>query len=106
MSYVMLYVPCSNLKEAKSIAHQLVEEKLVACCNILPKMVSVYSWKGNIESEEECLLLAKTSEDNVEEVEKTISGAHSYDCPCIARWTVDGFNKPYEEWLKTVLSPE
>ena len=100
----MLYVPCSNLEEAQNIAHQLVEEKLVACCNIIPKMISVYSWKGNIESEEECLLLAKTSEENVEDTEKTIAEAHSYDCPCIARLPVDGFNSPYEAWLNRAIN--
>ena len=41
-----IYITCSDKKEAEKIALALVNEKLAACANIIPRVVSVFSWKG------------------------------------------------------------
>ena len=48
---ILLYITCANKDEAKSIARVLVEERLIACANILGKIISIYSWEGAVAEE-------------------------------------------------------
>ena len=50
----------SESREAETLARKIVEAKLAACVQILPPIISVYSWKDEIEKDSEILLLIKT----------------------------------------------
>ena len=56
----MFYVPCSDKAEALKIANALVEQRLVACANILDSCTSIYEWKGELKEESEAILIMKT----------------------------------------------
>lgn len=79
----VIYSTTDSVENAKKIARSLVEEKLVACVNILPKIVSIYRWQGKIEEEDECVLIAKTTDKNVDDTVRGIKALHSYDVPDI-----------------------
>lgn len=89
----------SNIENSKSIANKLVEQKLAACVNIIPKIHSVYEWNGKIESEEESTMLIKTTSELIEKVEEMILKFHSYDTPEIIAFKIDKSNKDYLQWL-------
>lgn len=89
----------SNIENSKSIANKLVEQKLAACVNIIPKIHSVYEWNGKIESEEESTMLIKTTSELLEKVEEVILKFHSYDTPEILAFKIDKSNKDYLQWL-------
>ena len=85
---VAVYSTFRDFSEAKKIAHVLVEEKLVACVNIIPKIFSIYQWDGKIEEDTECAFIAKTTEDQVDVVIQRIKQLHSYDVPDIVAFPI------------------
>jgi periplasmic divalent cation tolerance protein len=85
--------------EARKIAQALVERRLAACVNIVPRIQSVYRWEGRVEHAEEFLLLIKTVKAREEPVRTAIHELHSYDLPeCIAV-PIDSGSAEYLKWL-------
>jgi len=86
--------------EADKIARALVERRLAACVNILPKISSVYWWQGKIEKSEEWLLVIKTKQEFFAVVRDTIKELHSYELPeCISIQMDDG-SADYLRWIE------
>ncbi len=92
---------CSE-KEADSLAEKLLQERLVACVNILSGLISKYWWKGNLESDKEYLLIMKTKPELVEQLVKRIKELHSYEVPEIIVLNIEGGNTEYLKWIKEV----
>ncbi|MBI2076184.1 MAG: divalent-cation tolerance protein CutA [Candidatus Aenigmarchaeota archaeon] len=100
MPFVSVYITCKNVKEAKRLAEVLVKERLVACANIIPKMESLYRWKGKIQNESEAALIGKTISENAKKIIKRVKELHSYDTPCVVFWPIIDGNKDYLEWIR------
>ena len=97
---VLLLAVCANAAEAKRIALQLVRKRLAACVNVVPRIESVYRWKGKIEESSEALLLVKTTTARAAAAAAEIKRLHSYELPSIERLeasvgseVADWFNK-------------
>ncbi len=102
-NYILVLSTCPDLSGAKRIASSLVESRVSACVNIVPKIASVYRWKGAIECEEEYLLIIKTRVECFPAVRDKILGEHPYELPeVIAVPLVDGFDK-YLRWIDSEL---
>jgi periplasmic divalent cation tolerance protein len=85
--------------EAGKIAGALVERRLAACVNVIPRIRSVYRWEGKVEQAEEYLLLIKTVKAREEQVRAAIRALHSYDLPeCIAI-PIESGSADYLNWL-------
>jgi periplasmic divalent cation tolerance protein len=97
----IIYSTTDTPETAKTIARTLVKEKLVACVHIIPKIESIYRWEGKIEEANECVLLAKTSERNVQKTIQKIRLLHPYDVPEILVLPPVGGLKEYLEYVET-----
>ena len=91
---------CGDRGEAKAIARTLVNERLVACANILGKMTSIYQWQGALEEQEEVAVLLKTRRDLTDAVTERIKSLHSYDLPCVISLPIQGGNPDFLSWLQ------
>jgi periplasmic divalent cation tolerance protein len=89
----------SSAEEGKKIARALVERRLAACVNIIPRIESVYRWEGKVEEAQEYLLLIKTTDEAFPRLRDVIQELHSYDIPeCIALAIEDG-SVHYLRWI-------
>lgn len=99
--FALVYVVCSNLEEARTIARKVLERRLAACANIIPTIHSLYWWEGKLEEGQETLLILKAPYTYYEEVEKVVKAHHSYQLPAILAIPIAKGLPDYLRWLAT-----
>ncbi len=104
MEYCLVLCTCPEGETAQVLAGSLVEERLAACVNILPGMVSVYSWKGAMESSKEALLLIKTERRVYPRLEGRLRELHPYELPEILAVDIERGLPDYLNWISQWLS--
>jgi periplasmic divalent cation tolerance protein len=92
--------------EARKIAQAIVERKLAACVNIVPRVHSVYRWEGRIESAEEYLLIVKTTKKAEKQVRTAIQELHSYQLPECLAIGIEGGSKEYLQWVSASVDQD
>lgn len=85
---------------AARIARVLVEERLVACANLVANVRSIYRWQGRVEDESEVMLVLKTQADRVEALAERLRALHPYDVPELVVLPVTGGLAPYLDWVR------
>lgn len=102
---IVVLSTCGSEEEAARIARRLVELRLAACVNLIPRVRSFYRWQGRIEDAAEWLLVIKTSRGLFEALRTVLEAAHSYELPeVLALAVVDG-SPNYLAWLTGELEP-
>ncbi len=97
--HCMIYMTSPSRDEAMSIARALVNEKLVACVNVLGEATSIYHWQGNVEEAQEIVLIAKTRRELAERVLARVQALHSYDVPCAVVYDMAAGLPDYLAWI-------
>lgn len=102
----VVLVTCRSVQEAGKIARTVVKMHLAACANIIKAPVlSIYWWKGRVESAQEVLLIIKTTRNFLAGLERTIRRQHSYDVPEIIALEVAAGSKEYLAWIEQSVRP-
>ncbi len=99
-AYLVVFITTSSYEEARKIAGTLVDRKKAACVNIVPKVNSLFRWKGKIEEAEESLMVVKTRAELFPDVVSLVKSVHSYEVPEIIALPIVEGNPDYLEWLK------
>jgi periplasmic divalent cation tolerance protein len=84
---------------AESIAETLVTEKLAACINIVPGLVSIYRWEGVVKKDDELLLIIKSDQAVYDLLEKRIQALHPYELPEIVVVPIHDGSPDYLNWI-------
>jgi len=101
---LIVMTTASDLEEAGSLAQKMVNERLAACVQILPPMMSVYVWEGAVRHESEHLLLIKTLNDRFEAVRDFILAHHSYETPEVVAIETESVSDGYFAWMTEYLN--
>ncbi|MEY2696551.1 MAG: hypothetical protein RL333_689 [Pseudomonadota bacterium] len=96
--------PSSEL--ARSLARRLVASELAACVNVIPGVESHYRWNDALECESEHLLLIKTHESRLEQLEHLIREMVPYETPEFLVLPVKGGSQDYLAWMRKGLGIE
>jgi periplasmic divalent cation tolerance protein len=96
---VFVYTTYPSVVEAEQAGRALVEQRLCACVNILPGMVSLYWWQGKIDRGEEVVMIIKTRASLAEPVRAAVKQMHSYSTPAILVLPVENVDPDYHAWI-------
>jgi periplasmic divalent cation tolerance protein len=88
-----------DAETASRIAQTLVEEKLVACANLIPAVHSIYRWKEKIETAGEVMVFFKTTEDRLAAFEQKLRSLHPYEVPELICIKIDNGSPDYLRWV-------
>jgi len=96
---LLVFTTLPTADKAAEIAKLLVDEKLVACANLLPAVRSIYRWQGKMHDENEVLVLLKTRAEQLERLKLRLLEVHPYEVPEVLAVPVESGYQPYLEWL-------
>jgi periplasmic divalent cation tolerance protein len=104
--YIIVFITCETVEEARKIADALLSKKLAACINILPQIESLYWWKGKIEEAKEALLIVKSKTLLLNKIIDEVKLIHSYETPEIIALPIIGGYENYIKWINSEAQPE
>ena len=103
---LIVFSTFANEADAARVARTLVEERLVACANLVPGARSIYRWKDQVQDEREVVVLLKTRKQDWTALLSRLHELHPYETPeCVAVRIAAGAPR-YMAWLDEALAPE
>lgn len=98
--FIEIHWTSGSIDEARKISRYLVQEKLVACSQIIPWIESIYTWNGQIETSQESKISLKTRKDYYDRIKEVIVENCTYQVPEITYSAIDGGNDEFIEWMR------
>ena len=95
----LIWSPFADEASAAAAASQLLDERLIACANILPPMRSLYTWQGERGEAVEVGVLFKTDASALDRAIARLAEIHPYEVPSIIGWRADVAARPTARWL-------
>lgn len=96
---LLVMTTTADIETGKSLARQIINEQLAACCNIVPKITSIYRWQDELCEEQECLLVIKTAKSRFNTLSEFIKAQHSYETPEIIASPITASSQEYLSWV-------
>jgi periplasmic divalent cation tolerance protein len=100
---ILALVTCP-VDRAEALATALVEGRHAACVNIVPKVRSIYRWKGEVQNDDEALLVIKTQASAFDELKQAVLKLHPYELPEVIAVSVERGHQPYLDWIRESTS--
>lgn len=103
---LMVFTTFADADDAARVVRTLVEERLIACGNLLPGVRSLYRWEGKVADQPEVMVLMKTRKQDWSALMSRLHELHPYRTPeCVAVRIASGA-PAYMAWLEAALEPE
>jgi periplasmic divalent cation tolerance protein len=97
--HFVVFVTTPGVKVARALAKGALEQKLVACANLLPKVESHYWWEGKIDSSAETLMVFKTTGSRLKKLEQFVLANHPYETAEFIALPIAAGSKRYLQWI-------
>lgn len=104
----MIYIfwTTNSLKEAKTLIKKLLDQRLIACANMIKNMTSIYTWEGEICEDEEFKIILKTKDIHFESIRGFLQENSQYEIPEISKVKIDEANPAYLDWLNAACQSD
>ncbi len=102
--YRLILITAPDLETARKLARAALENRLVACANLVPAIESHYWWHGRIESGTEVLLLLKTTEERISALQHLVLEQHPYDTAAFVVLPLEAGSPRYLAWITDSVS--
>lgn len=97
--FIEIHWTSGSLDEARKISRYLVQERLVACAQIVPWIESIFMWNNQEDTVQESKITFKTRHELYDKIKQIIEENASYEVPEITYTHIDGGNELYLKWL-------
>lgn len=98
----VVLVTAGSRAEGEQIAEAVITEGLAACVNIVGPIQSIYRWQGQVQRDEEFLLVIKTHMTRVGDLEARVKALHSYDTPEVIAVPISAGSHAYLDWVRSL----
>ncbi|XP_072530196.1 protein CutA homolog [Salminus brasiliensis] len=95
----ILLINCPTEQTAKDIGRHIMEKRMAACVNILPRTSTMYYWKGQIQDASEVLLLVRTRTSLIQRLTENVIAVHPYEIPEILSFPIEDGSMSYLKWM-------
>lgn len=102
----LVYVTTKDRTQAEMIVSVLLEDKLIACANIIPHALSYFIWEGKIDTQDESIIIMKTRDSLYSTIRDRISKIHSYRTPSILKLPVEACSQGFLNWVNDETIPK
>jgi periplasmic divalent cation tolerance protein len=106
MVYCNFPAPSTDGDKAVDIARALVDDKLVACVNLIPQVRSIYSWQGQVCDDQETTAIMKTTSERFEALRARILELHPYELPEIIAVPLSAGHPEYLAWVRATAAAD
>lgn len=104
MEILLFYIPFSASADASVAGQKAIEQRLAACAHVFP-IHSIFPWDGQLQTEQESILLLKTIPALKEKIQSFIAALHPYEIPAILSWSAE-VNESYGVWMLEQIGQE
>jgi periplasmic divalent cation tolerance protein len=101
----VVLVTAPDATAAERLVRTLVDERLVACGSIVPGVISIYHWQGELHRDHEVQILLKTKESRVAALLERVPALHPYEVPEVLVLPVAAGLGPYLDWVRRESEP-
>jgi periplasmic divalent cation tolerance protein len=95
----LVWCPFPDRESARRVIEQLLDERLIACANIIGEVESHFLWQGARDAAQESGVLFKTTATRLEALIERLGQLHPYETPAILGWRADAAPAATLEWL-------
>lgn len=100
----LVLVSCP-IDAADALARALVESRVAACVNVVPRVGSTYRWQDAVQREDEALLLIKSTSARFEDLRAAVLAHHPYELPEVIAVDISAAHAPYLAWIADCTTP-
>jgi len=98
--FVQVETTTASAEAAAALADALVRRRLAACAHVAGPIRSTYWWEGEVQTDEEYVVVLKTRSALAGQLEAAITELHDYDVPAVLVVEVAGGARPYLDWIR------
>lgn len=88
-----------DAETGEGLVRELIEDRLIACGNLVPGATSIYRWESVVEKQTEVVVLMKTSKAAVPRVFERVAELHPYEVPELLAFAVESGSDAYCQWV-------